>query len=235
MKPTHKNMPSRERITRYWVNNHRDHPESLPWWNREPYYEHQIPEDCKWCFACKKSYHSVDRAHILPLSSGGGNGCENLHLLCHSCHKESEHLSGEVYWVWIKSRRWWHVHTQAMVERGIITASEKSVVVMYFDACVSNDKAIIEALEHKMEPVSDKMWAWTKASVDRQEKRRELYLDEVNRQDSGSFQLKDRHEQAVELLGEACVKRIIEDARRHGPHHHSPEEVDEFQLSLIHI
>jgi hypothetical protein len=62
------------------------------------------------CFACGVKYPvmvKLERAHIQPLWTGGSNACENLHLLCHVCHKDSENLgrpdrpkSLERYWAW---------------------------------------------------------------------------------------------------------------------------------------
>jgi len=66
------------------------------------------------CFACGVTYPTglnLERAHIQPLWTGGSNACENLHLLCHVCHKDSEDLgrpdkpkSMERYWAWFFSR-----------------------------------------------------------------------------------------------------------------------------------
>lgn len=45
------------------------------------------------CMACANTYFdngTLDRAHIVPLWLGGNNACENLHLLCPTCHRDSE-------------------------------------------------------------------------------------------------------------------------------------------------
>lgn len=55
------------------------------------------------CFCCGQP-GSLDRAHIRPLALGGSNSVENLHLLCRSCHIESENFQGEGYWRWFLSK-----------------------------------------------------------------------------------------------------------------------------------
>jgi hypothetical protein len=59
-----------------------------------------------YCFACgfDNNGSSTERAHILPLNSGGTNRPSNLHCLCSTCHKNSEHLSGQHYWDWFDRR-----------------------------------------------------------------------------------------------------------------------------------
>lgn len=57
------------------------------------------------CMACGFT-KGIQRCHILPLCEGGDNSLKNIHLLCKNCHSESEHLSGEAYWKWMR-----HVNT----------------------------------------------------------------------------------------------------------------------------
>lgn len=66
-----------------------------------------------YCFACgfTNGESKTERAHIVPLSAGGSNECENLHLLCGRCHIDSELLgspSGDPfqakYWRWFFGR-----------------------------------------------------------------------------------------------------------------------------------
>jgi hypothetical protein len=58
------------------------------------------------CFACGFDNQGVatERAHITALCHGGSNRPENLHCLCSICHKDSERLSGEDYWKWLRER-----------------------------------------------------------------------------------------------------------------------------------
>ena len=58
--------------------------------------------DFDTCFAC--GFHlKVERAHIVAVSDGGTNDCENIHLLCPNCHLESENLNEKYYWIWLKN------------------------------------------------------------------------------------------------------------------------------------
>jgi len=56
------------------------------------------------CFACARTA-PLHRAHIKPLAAGGSNNVRNLHVLCASCHAESEFFSGKGYWVWFRQKR----------------------------------------------------------------------------------------------------------------------------------
>ena len=53
------------------------------------------------CMACGR-FKKIQRAHILPVCEGGDNSLSNIHLLCAGCHGESENLSGEKYWNWMR-------------------------------------------------------------------------------------------------------------------------------------
>ncbi len=57
------------------------------------------------CFACMSS-NKLERAHIKAISQGGDNSASNLHILCASCHLESEFISGETYWAWYRQKIW---------------------------------------------------------------------------------------------------------------------------------
>lgn len=57
-----------------------------------------------YCFACGFAYRTLERAHIVAKCLGGEDAVENLHCLCHFCHKDSESISGEEYWKWFHSR-----------------------------------------------------------------------------------------------------------------------------------
>jgi hypothetical protein len=56
------------------------------------------------CFVCGATGR-LERAHIHPVCKGGSNDVENLHILCPTCHNESEMLTGDVYWRWYKHKR----------------------------------------------------------------------------------------------------------------------------------
>lgn len=55
------------------------------------------------CFACGRP--DSERAHILARAEGGSDNAENIHLLCGGCHTDSELLSGDSYWTWIRGVR----------------------------------------------------------------------------------------------------------------------------------
>lgn len=73
-------LPSRERILHYWG------------------------IDCDdACMACGFTFYT-ERCHIVPVCEGGSDELNNLTILCPNCHKESEHLSGHLYWAWHASK-----------------------------------------------------------------------------------------------------------------------------------
>lgn len=55
------------------------------------------------CFACGFE-QELQKAHILARSEGGSNEESNIHLLCNFCHRDSELISGETYYLWFKER-----------------------------------------------------------------------------------------------------------------------------------
>ena len=58
-------------------------------------------EDCCWC--CGIVTKRIERAHILPLSLGGPDTLDNIHLLCAVCHVTTEDLYGDAYWAFLKA------------------------------------------------------------------------------------------------------------------------------------
>lgn len=69
-----------------------------------------------YCFACG-FVANTERAHILARNCGGDDSAENIHLLCWSCHRASEPISGEEYWEWFWNRRREDVGAEWMVSR----------------------------------------------------------------------------------------------------------------------
>lgn len=57
-----------------------------------------------YCFACGLLGFKTERAHILAKTLGGSDLCSNLHLLCSTCHKDSEYIDGEDYKRWLIER-----------------------------------------------------------------------------------------------------------------------------------
>lgn len=82
----HAGMPSVQAINDYWEA--RDLPMAAT---------RQEDGDCFACGRPSTTMWGIDRAHIDP---GGGEGPENLHLLCKACHVRSEYVTGDAYWRW---------------------------------------------------------------------------------------------------------------------------------------
>jgi hypothetical protein len=69
--------------------------------------EFDVMDQDNACFACGHAWDENDvpeKAHILARCDGGSDTAENLHMLCHECHKTSETLSGYKYWAWFYER-----------------------------------------------------------------------------------------------------------------------------------
>lgn len=92
---TRSSMPTPSRIVKHWsgrlINVHRKMDDI---------------SDCETCcFACGFQFeHVLQRCHILPVNLGGDNSPENLHMLCHMCHIQSEELFGRAYWDWFSQQ-----------------------------------------------------------------------------------------------------------------------------------
>lgn len=91
------NLPSRKQIAAAWAFwlVEQDAADSVT----------EVMDDLGWCWACGMADGStLERAHITARSDGGSDEVENLHLLCHVCHKSSEFLTGEDYFTWLENR-----------------------------------------------------------------------------------------------------------------------------------
>lgn len=72
------------------------------------------------CFACGVYYgYPTHRAHILARVEGGLDTVENLHLLCITCHKDSEYISGDTYDTWFKCRSVMDANYSRLVRHGV--------------------------------------------------------------------------------------------------------------------
>lgn len=118
-------MASKNNIKNYWepflwnrnyfnlTNNYykRENTYITFWWMSS--FEERVKNKESFCFACGYPTIAIDRAHIIPLWSGGSNKAYNLHNLCRVCHLDSEGLglNNEEYWNWFYSRTeldMWH-------------------------------------------------------------------------------------------------------------------------------
>jgi len=87
-----KNTPKSSDIYTYWQN------QELPYAKNNEF----IVLEKGTCFACG-IFHTLQRAHIVPLSQGGTNTLDNIHLLCKGCHSLSE--GNKKYWNWLTYMR----------------------------------------------------------------------------------------------------------------------------------
>lgn len=64
-----------------------------------------------FCFACgltEQAGNKLERAHIKALCNGGSNNADNIHILCKTCHVDSEYMDGDVYFEWFYKRTMVH-------------------------------------------------------------------------------------------------------------------------------
>jgi hypothetical protein len=90
--------------------------------------EEVVAED--YCFACGFKWPlKTQRAHISArVGDPSKDQIDNLHLLCHVCHVDSEWLGGEAYWDWLKKRTVWDRFVSAMMRAGATTAEVKAAL-----------------------------------------------------------------------------------------------------------
>jgi len=55
------------------------------------------------CFGCLLQL-PLQKSHIKDRYFSNDDSLENLHLLCQTCHRDSEFLSDDNYWNWLKNR-----------------------------------------------------------------------------------------------------------------------------------
>ncbi len=100
-KNDNRKMPSQKVIYRFW--HEKGGKEILKNYAITVHVQQDVEGKVKIdCFACGSTL-DIQRCHIQAKSTGGSDDESNLHLLCAKCHIESEMLSGERYWVWLKN------------------------------------------------------------------------------------------------------------------------------------
>ena len=105
MNKTKRKMPTALQIRKYWATRFDE-------FGDEFLDEYDFMDETKSCMACGGVYHTKpERAHILARQESGLDSVENLHLLCWVCHKDSELITGEEYWEWLRER--------TLLDRGI--------------------------------------------------------------------------------------------------------------------
>lgn len=86
-----RNMPSAINIAKHWYDELLERCGKLT--NEDGYL---------LCFSCQEANIALERAHILAKIEGGDDSLDNLHLLCPYCHRDTESISGELYWIYMK-------------------------------------------------------------------------------------------------------------------------------------
>lgn len=85
-----KSMPKKNHIWDYWKGKFSDDGEMC-------------------CFACERTTN-LERCHIIPNAAGGDESLSNLHLLCASCHKQTEgmgYYNPSLYYLFLKNKESW--------------------------------------------------------------------------------------------------------------------------------
>jgi hypothetical protein len=112
MRPSRK-MPNHNRVLSYWS----DELVRMGKFQDGELREHSTQAGRRGlCFACGWE-RPLERAHIHAKCEGGSDEVDNLHLLCHSCHRHTEFLSGGSYWEWFTTQDQWSAGIQALCFR----------------------------------------------------------------------------------------------------------------------
>ncbi len=93
-------LPSRDKIKAYWW---RELILLGKFHSKDEFFA------AEFCFACGllwdgKYAQCLEKAHIIAHCDGGTEAPDNLHLLCPTCHHDSEGLCGPDYWTWFIER-----------------------------------------------------------------------------------------------------------------------------------
>jgi hypothetical protein len=90
------NLPTELTIRRHWCDQ---------LWNEKGFDSRAEFMERGNCFACGMNPGgSLERAHIHARTNGGSDTADNLHMLCRTCHRDSEYLEGDDYWRWFWER-----------------------------------------------------------------------------------------------------------------------------------
>lgn len=133
-----KNTPKASVIYTYWAD------QGLPLARGN----HHIDLEEGTCFACG-IFHTLQRAHIVPVTEGGSNTVDNIHLLCKGCHALSE--GNKKYWTWLtymRAHEWMTTHEWALkiLERNGVDLEEeyKKVENSSFEDRIIQMKRLLE-------------------------------------------------------------------------------------------
>jgi hypothetical protein len=85
-------LTTKKEIVRYWASKQDECGLSVDWAEAE-----------KLCWRCAHK-RKLQRCHIIPRSLGGGEGPDNLVLLCGQCHTEAPNVADpDFMWDWLRA------------------------------------------------------------------------------------------------------------------------------------
>ncbi len=105
------------------------------------------------CFCCGDHRDNLEKAHIIPVSSGGSDNVDNIHILCKSCHLRTESftdipiIGNELYFNFIKQ------HPELFLLRQKITSK---LISQNFELCSNvfgKEKINIDIQVKKEKPI----------------------------------------------------------------------------------
>lgn len=153
-----KGMPTRAQIRDHWF------PEKFSAFGLTRGGDDELVSD--ECWACGNTQR-VERCHIHSVDDGGVNTPDNLVLLCHACHVESENLQPDAFWIWVRNMRQekWQLpsaHAADRMRRAGFTPArmqelidqhgpEKAVAIMFSSIGVDKTYSDVLALYGKKE------------------------------------------------------------------------------------
>ena len=117
MRKQNRKMPTTKAIRKHWAD----------WLVDQGKFDSvgEVLED-NYCFACGLKHTKMERCHIVARNNGGSDSVDNLHVLCSTCHKDSERMEGEVYMLWFGERALLDMVYSAAVRGGFNIWSELS-------------------------------------------------------------------------------------------------------------
>lgn len=120
----------------------------------------------KTCFACGLDCKTIDKAHIKPKrffnSDKEANTPSNIHLLCRVCHTNSEMLSDDAYWEWMKLSSM--CYTEGIIELQNVCRTYQGVLAI---TCLSHLETYsrIECPQRDNEQVVEVEWTTKELEV----------------------------------------------------------------------
>ena len=109
----------------------------------------EVMED-DYCFACGfKTHRKTQRAHISArVGDPSKDRIDNVHLLCHVCHVDSEYFDGDAYWNWLKNRTFQDRTISLMMQLGANAADIKAFLCGDETGC----EPFLDRLKQRLDP-----------------------------------------------------------------------------------